>query len=220
MSRYKRRSCALGLCKFIQSGPRSYHIAISKRMTHSLKKTSSFSTFASEVTATGFQYNDTSNLISRGNTASNGGQVAAAFGIKPEFSKHTETLSLLIKPKMMSVTLLDMSVIDEDTGEEVFKVHGKLASMHREVHIICSKTGAKLYTMKQKLKATNYSFNAVDEEAEGGGAVFTARAVGWWKKDAWDLRMSFNNAVDDNEKSALYLRTGIVSRLLPGVREA
>jgi hypothetical protein len=181
------------------------------RMTNSLKKTSSFSTFASDINATGLMYNDTSNLISRSNTASHGGGQAAAFGIKPQFSSHTETLILGVKPRLMSATQLDMSVIDESTGEEVFKVHGKLASMHREVHITSSKDGAQLYTMKQKLKATNYSFNAVDVQSNSDAAVFSARAVGWWKRDAWDLRMSFDNAVDGNEKAALYLCTGIVS---------
>lgn len=78
-----------------------------------------------------FTDSGTTHLLSNGSNYTPTG----AFGIKSEYTKHTKPLSLKVKPKMMSATFLDTSVIDERTNEEVFKVIGKLASMNREAHV-------------------------------------------------------------------------------------
>lgn len=203
--------CIYIACPYCDSqilvSPSSIHIGI--MMSILSQSTSRLSTTASVDTKI-TSNKETSQLLPDGSKYLPTG----AFGIKSEYTMHKEVLSLKVKPKMMSATLLDMSVIDENTKEEVFKVHGKLASLHREVHVR-TKNGKQLYTLKQswtESKKSIYSFHAVDEESSLANAnVFSAQAKGSLRNDCFDLSLTFQNQLDQGEKATMYLRTGIVS---------
>ena len=144
---------------------------------------------------------------------------AADLAVKSRYAAHTQPLLLNVKTKCWTVTILDMDVVDEKTGETVFEVRGKATSLRREVHIN-AKDGKRLYTLKQTT-CLRYGFQAVDEETESKETVFNAKARGGFGNDGFDLDMTVGSADKAGSERTMHLETGIVSGdplLLVGTR--
>ena len=138
--------------------------------------------------------------------------LATPVGIKLLYAQHTKPLDLKVRVSIQSATLLDMEIVDDDTGAKVFEVYGKLASWSREAHIKAA-DGTVLYKLRQKKASLRYAFNAFNAEASSAmdNPVFTARAKGGLGKTSYDLEITLPAVGTSGQEQTLSLKTGIVS---------
>lgn len=138
--------------------------------------------------------------------------LATPVGIKLVYAQHASPLDLKVRVSIQSATLLDMEIVDEDTGAKVFEVYGKLASWSREAHIKAA-DGTVLYKLRQKKASLRYAFNAFDAEVSSATdtPVFTARAKGGLGKTSYDLDITLPAVGPSGQEQTLSLKTGIVS---------